>query len=63
MIENRNLFRLQSKLTTEDKSIPVKTLEKDYILAWILVGMANLDMENLFVFKGGTALKMFFMKN
>lgn len=63
MIENRNLFRLQSKLTTEDKSIPVKTLEKDYILAWILVGMAKLDMENLFVFKGGTALKMFFTKN
>jgi len=63
LIESRNLFRLQSKLLTKDKSIPVKTLEKNYILAWILVGIANLDMENLFVFKGGTALKMFFINN
>jgi predicted nucleotidyltransferase component of viral defense system len=63
MIEQRNLFRLQSKLTVKAKSIPVKTLEKDYILTWILVALADQDMENIFVFKGGTALKKFYIKN
>ena len=63
MIEQRNLFKLQSKLTVEGKSIPVKTLEKDYILTWILVALAGQNMENLCVFKGGTALKKFFIKN
>ncbi len=63
MIEQRNLFILQSKLTVEGKSIPVKTLEKDYILTWILVALAGQTMENLCVFKGGTALKKIFIKN
>lgn len=63
MIEQRNLFRLQSKLTVRGKSIPVKTLEKDYIATWILVALAEQDMENFCVFKGGTALKKFYLKN
>jgi len=63
MIEPRNLFKLQSKLTVNKKSIPVKTLEKDYILTWILAEIAKLDMENLFVFKGGTSLKKFYIEN
>lgn len=61
MIDQRNLFRLQSRLTVEGKSIPVKTIEKDYVLTWILVGLSKLNMENLFVFKGGIALKKFYI--
>lgn len=63
MIESRNLFKLQSLLTIKKKSIPVKTLEKDYILTWILTGIAKLNMESLFVLKGGTALKKFYIEN
>lgn len=63
MIEPRNLFKLQSKLTINEKSIPVKTLEKDYILTWILAEISKLDMESLFVFKGGTSLKKFYIEN
>lgn len=63
MIEQRNLFRLQSKLTVRGRSIPVKTLEKDYIATWILVALSEQDMENFWVFKGGTALKKFYIKN
>jgi len=63
MIEQRNLFKLQSKLAVEGKSIPVRTLEKDYVITWILVALAEQAMENFCVIKGGTALKKFFIKN
>ena len=63
MIDSQNLFRLQSLLTKGEKSIPVKTLEKDYILTWILAGIARSELNNLLAFKGGTALKKFYIEN
>jgi len=57
MIEPRNLFKLQSKLSKKDKSIPVKTLEKSYILSWILIGFFKSGFYKKVAFKGGTALK------
>lgn len=60
MIESRNLFKLQSRLTKDKKSIPVKTLEKDYILSWLLIGIAKSDLYKIVAFKGGTALKKFY---
>ncbi len=57
MIESRELFVLQSRLTTGKKTIPVKSLEKDYVLSWLLVGIAKSKLCKNVAFKGGTALK------
>lgn len=60
MIEPRNLFRVQSKLATKNKTIPIKAIEKDYVLSWLLVGIAKSKMYDVLSFKGGTALKKFY---
>lgn len=60
MIESSNLFRVQTKLTKNGRTIPVKTIEKDYVLSWILIGIANSRMHEILCFKGGTALKKFY---
>lgn len=57
MIESRNLYRIQSGLTKGNKTIPIKTIEKDYVLSWILIGIARSGMRDVMSFKGGTALK------
>jgi predicted nucleotidyltransferase component of viral defense system len=39
-------------------------IEKDYILTWILIGVANNeDLSKSLAFKGGTALKKFYFKD
>ena len=63
MIEARNLFRIESKLRTGNKSIPVKSIEKDYVISWILIGIAKSSLYDTLCFKGGTALKKFFFPN
>ena len=63
MIESRNLFKLQSKLTKNNKTIPIKAIEKDYVLSWILIGIAKSKISNMVTFKGGTALKKFYFPN
>lgn len=38
--------------------IPWEVLERDYLLSWVLAGVARVDaLGNMLVFKGGTALK------
>jgi len=61
MINQRNLFRLQANLTKHGKSIPVKTIEKDYILSWILIGISKSYLKEILIFKGGTSLKKFYI--
>jgi predicted nucleotidyltransferase component of viral defense system len=42
----------------EKFGIPWEVLERDYLLSWILAGIAQVDvLRNTLVFKGGTALK------
>jgi predicted nucleotidyltransferase component of viral defense system len=60
MIESRELFVLQSRLTKGEKAIPVKSLEKDYVLSWLLIGIAKSKLCKNVAFKGGTALKKFY---
>jgi len=60
MIEARNLSRIESKLKKGNKSIPVKSIEKDYVISWILVGISKSKLYDILCFKGGTALKKFF---
>lgn len=62
-MESSNLFRVQTKLTKNSKTIPVKTIEKDYILSWILIGIAKSKIYEILSFKGGTALKKFYFSN
>lgn len=39
-------------------SLPANTIEKDYVLNWLLAGVANSDvLRKKWVFKGGTCLK------
>jgi len=63
MIESSNLFRVQTKLTKNSKTIPVKTIEKDYVLSWVLIGIAKSKIYEILSFKGGTALKKFYFPN
>ena len=63
MINQRELFKLESKLKRGNKTIPVKALEKDYVLSWILIGISKSKIQNKLVFKGGTALKKFYFDN
>ena len=63
MIESRNLFKLQSRIAIDNKTIPVKTLEKNYILAWILTGISKAAFADKLTFKGGTALKKIYFQD
>lgn len=63
MIEARNLFRIESKLRKGNKTIPVKSIEKNYVLSWILIGIAESKLYDILSFKGGTALKKFYFPN
>lgn len=38
--------------------VPAPTVERDYVLAHIIAGLAALDIDHGLVFKGGTALRL-----
>lgn len=58
MIPQRNLSLLSNRLVREGgRRIPEAVLERDYCLAWFLVGLSRSPLHKLLVFKGGTALK------
>ena len=58
MIAQRNLSILSNRLArTGGRRIPEAVLERDYCLAWFLVGLSRSSLREHLVFKGGTALK------
>jgi hypothetical protein len=58
MIPQRNLSLLSNRLARKaGRRIPEAVLERDYCLAWFLVGLARTPLRKLLAFKGGTALK------
>jgi Phage integrase family/Nucleotidyl transferase AbiEii toxin, Type IV TA system len=59
MIPQRNLSLLANRLYKEHggRRIPEAVLERDYCLAWFLVGLSQSKLPDLLIFKGGTALK------
>ncbi len=58
MIPQRNISLLSNRLAREGgRRIPEAVLERDYCLAWFLVGMSRAPVREHLVFKGGTALK------
>ena len=58
MIPQRNLSLLSNRLARAGRRrIPEAVLERDYCLAWFLVGLSRSALRERLVFKGGTALK------
>jgi hypothetical protein len=58
MIPQRNLSQLSNRLASGGgRRIPEAVLERDYCLAWFLVGLSRTPLRHRLAFKGGTALK------
>jgi len=58
MIPQRNLSLLSNRLAREGgRRIPEAVLERDYCLAWLLVGLSRSPLRESLAFKGGTAIK------
>lgn len=58
MIPQRNLSLLSNRLARAGgRRIVEAVLERDYCLAWFLVGLSRTPLSEILVFKGGTALK------
>ena len=58
MINQRNISVLSNRLARAGgRRVPEAVLERDYCLAWFLVGLSRTELCNQLVFKGGTALK------
>lgn len=58
MIPQRNLSLLSNRLARAGgRRVVEAVLERDYCLAWFLVGLARSPLREALVFKGGTALK------
>jgi uncharacterized protein len=58
VIPQRNLSLLSNRLARDGgRRIVEAVLERDYCLAWFLVGLSRSELRQALVFKGGTALK------
>jgi predicted nucleotidyltransferase component of viral defense system len=58
MIPQRNLSVLSNRLAEGGgRRIPEAILERDYCLAWFLIGLSRSPLRERLAFKGGTALK------
>jgi predicted nucleotidyltransferase component of viral defense system len=58
MIPQRNISLLSNRLAEAGgRRIPEAALERDYCLAWFLVGLSRSSQRDILAFKGGTALK------
>jgi len=58
MIPQRSISLLSNRLAREGgRRIPEAVLERDYCLAWFLVGLSRSPLRDQLAFKGGTALK------
>lgn len=51
-----------SKLAYRE-GISDRTIEKDYVIGWILLGLAGSKLKNFLAFKGGTAIKKIYFPN
>ena len=58
MIPQRNISRIANALVTGGgRRIPEAVIERDYVLAWFLTGLAGHTLRDVLAFKGGTALR------
>lgn len=59
MIPQSQISKLSNRLYKElgGRRIPESVLEKDYCIAWFLVGLSRTPLKHKIIFKGGTALR------
>lgn len=59
MIPQKQISILSNRLLKENggRRIPESVLERDYCIAWFLIGLARTSLKNKLIFKGGTALR------
>jgi predicted nucleotidyltransferase component of viral defense system len=59
MILQSQISKLSNRLLKEygGRRIPESVLERDYCIAWFLIGLARTPLKNKIIFKGGTALR------
>lgn len=58
MIPQRNISLISNALVTAGgRRIPEAVIERDYVLAWFLTGLAGHPLRDVLAFKGGTALR------
>jgi len=58
MIAQRNISIISNQLSMKGaKRVPESVIERDYVLAWLLTGLANHSLREILIFKGGTALR------
>lgn len=58
------LIRKRIEEARKEARLSWEIIEKDYILSWVLAGIAaNKKLQNKLVFKGGTALKKCYFGN
>ena len=59
MIPQSQISKLSNRLLKEQggRRIPESVLERDYCIAWFLVGLSRVPLRNKITFKGGTALR------
>ncbi len=59
MIPQSQISKLSNRLYKEQggRRVPENILERDYCIAWFLVGLSRSPLRNKLAFKGGTALR------
>jgi predicted nucleotidyltransferase component of viral defense system len=58
MIPQRNISLISNTLVTAGgRRIPEAAIERDYVLAWFLTGLAGHPLREVLAFKNGTALR------
>ncbi len=58
MIPQRNISLISNTLAAAGgRRIPEAVIERDYVLAWFLTGLAGHPLRDMLAFKGGTALR------
>jgi predicted nucleotidyltransferase component of viral defense system len=58
MIPQRNISLISNTLVTAGgRRIPEAVIERDYVLAWFLTGLAGHPLRDVLAFKGGTAMR------
>lgn len=64
MIPQRNISRISNALRSAGgRRIPEAVIERDYVLAWFLNGLAGHPLREVLAFKGGTALRRCWFKD
>jgi uncharacterized protein len=64
MIPQRNISLISNTLMSAGgRRIPEAVIERDYVLAWLLTGLAGHPLREVLAFKGGTALRRCWFKD